>query len=528
MSVTINNLISLITTTADRSSAGGSDGATIAEQVVGSNSIHEISGDFYVVLTSYKNTVPSGTLALTSHLEIWKSTDSGATWAQAGSNFSQSKAGGGLASAVIGSKIWISYTRTYFGGSSADKDVYLVAFDTSGNTWGSELSFDCTAGVQTEPGGSGATDYRPEGPYNMHVRPDSTLVLPITSSLGPSSIAVVVYDTIGAAWVRLKQLTVFQDAQAKLFCSSIMDPSGEIHVFYGYGYNPATFLHSALSYGSWTTSTHLLSGYSGVPLAWSDMGLEAGFLDPADSKFYLAAGVKTGAYPTIYGRPCIMYGDDGGWTLGSELDTGFDADYSVLCAAVVLCNGQLVYIWRGISSDGSTFRDRIGYAPHGSHDIPADWTWADGYNLGTPSPAVSGKTSPYKEAGYESSGQQDGPGTIGVVVSGGGDQVRIVSTMTDAVPILFPVYMYSIDVTSGGGAQTVLPSGIASAEALGTPGGSTGGVDVAPGGIPSDEAFGTPGGSTGPRDISPDGITSKERFGSAGVNGASGTRYSVY
>lgn len=66
---------------------------------------------------------------------------------------------------------------------------------------------------------------------------------------------------------------------------------------------------------------------------------------------------------------------------------------------------------------------------------------------------------------------------------------------------------------SGGSTQTLEPVGIASAEALGTPTITVGGVTVSPVGIASAEAVGTPTILPGAITVSPVGIASQEAFG---------------
>lgn len=110
------------------------------------------------------------------------------------------------------------------------------------------------------------------------------------------------------------------------------------------------------------------------------------------------------------------------------------------------------------------------------------------------------------------------------------DDVIVGLTATrQATPVTsehFPVVapLAPVIPTVATGAQNISPTGIASAEAFGTPVITTGAVDITPSGIASEEAFGTAVLTTGAVDISPSGIASEEAFGTAVVTVAGGTQ----
>lgn len=74
--------------------------------------------------------------------------------------------------------------------------------------------------------------------------------------------------------------------------------------------------------------------------------------------------------------------------------------------------------------------------------------------------------------------------------------------------------------TAGGGDQSTSPTGIASAEAFGSPTLAPGNVNVGPTGIASGETFGAPTIAAGPVSFSVVGIASAEAFGTPSVTGS--------
>jgi hypothetical protein len=75
------------------------------------------------------------------------------------------------------------------------------------------------------------------------------------------------------------------------------------------------------------------------------------------------------------------------------------------------------------------------------------------------------------------------------------------------------LFSFYATVTTGGGTQTLTPTGFANAQGFGNPTLSPGPVTINPSGIPSANAFGTPTSSIGPPVISPAGIASTLLFG---------------
>lgn len=402
MSVTITVNAALVAALAD--SGGGANGDTISEISVGSNSVIEIAGVFYVLVL----------LTASNHFQWYSSSDSGATWATAGASFTPSFYRGGMNTLVDGSTIWVGYSKGIAFGH--EKYLYLNTFDTATLTWGTEVLFDCQ--------GASLDEFRVEGPYSSHIRPDGSYVWLISDTLLAQNWTVT-YDGSFHGPFRL-------NTDRQLFESSIMDSSGDIHVFYGSGF-PATFYHQVFTSLDVVNARTTIT-YTGDIIAWSDLGLEWGYED--SGTFYLAAGLKTAAYPTIFGQPAILYGNDGGWTLGQLLDTDVAiADFSVYLTALVRINSTLIYYWRGVDSAGNNYIDRIGYAPEGSHDTPADWTWQTIYELSTPSPAVSGQATPYDVVGLPTRGS-----TTGLIQSG--DNLRMVTTLKNNGGALFVTYLF--------------------------------------------------------------------------------------
>jgi hypothetical protein len=408
MSVTITVNAALVAALAD--SGGGDNANSTIEVVVGSNSVHEIAGVFYVVVLTAAN-----------KFQMYSSSDSGATWATVGLAFTPSVYGGGMNSFVVGTKIWVAYSKSVHLGS--DKYLDLNYFETAGSTWGTELVFDCGTGDHFP------TPMKVEGPYTTHIRLDGSFVFTISDSVTAYQ-WVVTYD--GVSFNGPFQLST----TIQIFESSIMDTTGDVHVFYGSGYDPGVFYHQVFTTLDVVNAAVLISYTGAEILSWSDIGLEYGYVKAGT--FYLAVGIKTAAYPTIFGQPAIFYGNDGAWTMGALIDTDVAiADYSVYFCALALINGTLVYYWRGIDSAGANYIDRVGYAPEGSHNTPADWTWQTVYDLSSPSPAVSGQATPYDTVGSPTKGA-----TTGLIQSG--DNLRMVTTLKNNGGALFVTYLFLV------------------------------------------------------------------------------------
>ncbi len=405
---TVNTVAALIAALAD--SGGGANADTTEEIVQRSNSVHQVGAVFYVVV-----------LTAAHDFQMYSSSDQGATWATAGAPFTPSVYGGGMNSFLVGTDIWVGYSKSFHIGN--DQNLYLVAFDSTGPTWGTELSFDCGDGEHT------GTPMRIEGPYTTHVRLDGSFVFCISDTL-TSKQWIVTYD--GSFHGPFQLSTSLQ-----LFESSVMRPDGTVDVFYGNGYDPGTFYHITFDPADTVGTETLITGFAGEILSWSDIGLEYGF--ESGGEFFLAAGKKNADYPTVFGRPAIFYGSDGSWVLGQLLDTGFDSDFSVYTCSLHRIQGYLVYYWRGISSDGNDYVDRIGWAPVGSHDTPADWTWQTVYDLRAPSPLVSGQADPYVQVGPPAQGA-----TTGLIQTG--NELRCVVTLNDDDGDQFVAYLFALSV----------------------------------------------------------------------------------
>jgi hypothetical protein len=314
--------------------------------------------------------------------------------------------------------------------------VFLAIFDSAGQTWGTEASFDCSVDPTV-----GVT-FRAEGPFMGHVRLDGSIAFMIEESLGADP-CVVTYDA--GVWAGPFRLTPATFGTQLLFNCSIMQPDGTLDVFLS-GPNATPYIpnHAVFHTDNSVTAPVVITLGGGVELVdWAGDGLYYGYEDAGT--FYLAAGRKTGDYPTIWGRPAILYGNDGGgWILGSLLDTGFDADFSVYSTALERVAGWLVYTWRGVSSSGTDFVERIGWAPDGSHDTPAAWTFITAYDHRTPSPAVSGQTGPY------GGGFPPTPSgfSTGLVLDGARNRIHFVTTLRDAGGEIFAAYLLYIDVAT--------------------------------------------------------------------------------
>jgi hypothetical protein len=410
MSVTITPHATLVAALA--TTGGGTGGVTSDEIVLGSNCVHEISGVFYVVV-----------LDASHHFQMYASTDSGATWATSGSAFTPTLFGGGMSSFIRAGKIWLVYSKGFTG---PDQHLYINTFDPAGPSWGTETVFDCGDGDH------GGTGMRIEGPYASHQRPDGSIVFIVGDTLTAFLWAVIYDGTFHGPYQMCSTIQLFE--------SSAMAPDGTVHAIYGTGYNPSVFKHQLVntdnSIGSAVTITW--SGGANI-LSWSDMGLEYGF--ESSGSLYLACGRKQADYPTIWGRPAILYGNDGTWVLGSIIDTDpAISDFSVYTCSLQKVNGSLIYYWRGVSSSGSNYIERVGYAPVGSHDTPADWTWTTIYDFSSPSPAVSGQSSPYTITLFTKGA------TTGL--SQTSTSSRMIATITNSGGGLFVTYLFSVLVSS--------------------------------------------------------------------------------
>lgn len=410
MSVTVTVGAALVAALAQ--SGGGANSKTIEEITVGSNSIIELSGVFYVLVL----------LTASNHFQWYSSSDSGATWATAGAAFTPTVFGGGMNTLVDGATIWVGYSKSVHIGN--DQHLYVNTFDTAGLTWGTETLFDCGDGSHS------GTPMRVEGPYASHIRLDGSYVWMISDRLTGEQWTVTYDGSFHGPF----QLT----SDAQFYESSIVDATGDIHVFYGNGYDPATLYHQVFTSLDVANARTLIT-YTGEILSWSDMGLEWGF--ESSGTFYLAAGLKTAAYPTIYGQPAILYGNDAGWTMGALIDTDVAiADYSVYLCSLQRVNGMLIYYWRGIDSAGSHYIDRVGYAPVGSHNTPADWTWQTVYDLAVPSPAVSGQATPYTVTPLPTKGSTTG-------LSQSATESRMITTYKNNSGALFVTYLFKVLVS---------------------------------------------------------------------------------
>jgi hypothetical protein len=472
------------------STGGAANGDVISEITSVSNSIHEISGVFYVLALNASN-----------HFQMYSSSDAGVTWATVGSSFTPTIFSGGMCTFVVGTAIWVGYSKSFHIGN--DQHLYLNSFETLTSAWNSEINFACGA------------SFRVEGPYAVHVRPDTSFAMIISDTLLANHY-VVTYD---GSFHGPYQLTT----SASIFAYSIMVADGTVHVFYDQGASPTSFYHQVFHTDN-SIDAAVLATYTGEIIAWNDNGLECGFED--SGSFYLSAALKTVDYPTIWGVPAILFGNDGAWTLGANLDTDVAiADYSMYASSLQLIGGMLIYYWRGVSSNGVNYIERVGYAPQGSHNTPIDWTWTTAYNLASPSPAVSGQTGPYDPS--------SGKGfTIGVAQTS--TESRIVTTVRNASHAIFATYLLNIAVAASPSDTTLLPTGIGSDEAIGSHTVVGGGVapsdtTIIPSAIDSEEAFGTVGADPGERVITPAGIASRAAFGSTSINGGGErTRYSVF
>jgi hypothetical protein len=100
MSVTVTVGAALVAALAQ--SGGGANSKTIEEITLGSNSIIELSGVFYVLVL----------LTASNQFQWYSSSDSGATWATAGAAFTPTVYGGGMNTLVDGSTIWVGYSKS--------------------------------------------------------------------------------------------------------------------------------------------------------------------------------------------------------------------------------------------------------------------------------------------------------------------------------------------------------------------------------------------------------------------------------
>lgn len=401
---------------------GAVSDTSINERAVGFNSAMRVGTVLFVVLRN-----------ASGDFQAYKSTDRGATWSTSGSAFTPTDSGGGLCPLLIGTDIYVWYSRGIAPGHTANANsryVFLNIFDTVGETWGTEDSFDCSVDPVV------TTSFRVEGPWSAHVRPDGSIVLVIEEVLGADP-CVVTWDA--GVWDGPFRFDPTFHTQL-LFDASIMQPDGTVDVFLsGPSATPYAANH-AVFHADNSVDAAVAMSFTGDLIDWAGDGLYYGFED--EGTFYLGAGKKTGDYPTIWGRPAILYGSDGGgWVLGQLLDAGFDSDFSVYSTSLQKVNGWLIYTWRGISSDGNDFVERVGWAPIGSHDTPADWTFVTAYDHRTPSPAVSGQSDPY-QGGFPP--RPSGMST-GLILDG--FRIHFVTTIRGDDGEIFSTYLLYIDVS---------------------------------------------------------------------------------
>jgi hypothetical protein len=399
---------------------GGESNTSLNERAVGTNSAAAIAGVLYSVLRTSSAT-----------LQVYKSTDAGATWATYGSAHTPTESGGGLTTLAIGTDLYVWYCRnTVRQGTNANsRFLFLAIFDTAGGTWGSEDSFDCSVDPVI------GVSFQVEGPFVAHRRLDGSIALMIEESLGADP-CVVTYDA--GSWAGPFRLTAATFGTQQLYDCSVMEADGTINVFVTE--TPPYPTYWAVFHTDNSVSAPVLMSYTGQVIDWAGDGLYYGY--ESAGTFYLAAGKKTASYPTIWGRPAILYGNDGGgWTLGQLLDAGFDADFSVYSSSLQRVNGMLIYTWRGISSNGADFVERIGWAPEGNHDTPAAWTFTTAYDHRSPSPGVSGQTGPYK------GGFPPWPSGCSTGLILDGNRVHFVTTLRDSTGELFSTYLLYVDVS---------------------------------------------------------------------------------
>jgi hypothetical protein len=389
-------------------SGGGSNTTSELEAVVGSNSITEVGGVYYVL--AYVDSDD------TQVFQFYKSADAGETWTTAGSSFTPSVSGGGMNLLLDGTKIYVTYSRGGFLG------IYLTYFETASDTWsGSEDWFDY-----------GPTLINADGPFQSFKRSDGSFVFLMENLVGSSGIWAAVWD---AGWIGIFG-PMDDGATDGNFETAIMDSADTVHVFFYASTTGDRFYHAQFDASNTVTEAGLEITYTGQILDWNGNGLGFGFLDAAGPTFYLACGLKTGDYPVIWGRPAILFGNDGAWTMGALLDTDpAFADYSVYSSCLFSFLGSLVFIWRGIDSAGLNYIVRWGYAPLGSHNTPAAWAWSTAYEFSDPSPAVAGVSSPYApqiQAGASTGFAQTA------------EEIRMITTAAEAGGDFFITYLLKI------------------------------------------------------------------------------------
>jgi hypothetical protein len=417
-------------------------GANILQQVsVGAHSIIEIAGVFYVVI-----------LTDAFEFQVYRSTDEGATWATYGSALSPTVYSGGMETLVDGATIHLFYSKGLQPPLSlSDPRVFLCSFDTAGGTWGSEDSYDLG---DTPLGG---VDFRVEGPYAAIRRLDGSIVLPVNDLLSGYP-CFVTYNAGTWAGPFVLKTTPF------VFETWTIRPDGTVDLFYAWqagqviGVSPWSVIHVTLDTDDTFADVTMFSGLALAfsPVAWADNGLGWGYELAGD--FFLACGAEDpvegpeatgGAAGSIWGRAAIAYGNDGGgWTVGQRLDTDAAVDdYSMLSCSLHRFgdDGLLVYIWRGINRDRDGWIERVGWAPEGSHDTPADWTFVTAYDFTTPDPAVSGQTAPYQPPPNSRDAYAEG-----VTLSPLGDHLRVVTSLRGDDDEIFAAYLLDIEVPTFG------------------------------------------------------------------------------
>jgi hypothetical protein len=376
---------------------------------VESNGLLDVGGVSYLLVFTPAN-----------KFQMYKSTDSGATWATSGALATPTGYHGGMAQAIVGTKIYVGYSWKFSLSFSAI--LYARSFDTATQTWSAEQSFNCGGSVSAI-----------EGPYKIHVRSDNSMVMIIGNASGTSGTWAVTFDgvtTFGGPY------GPFDDgAGGGNYMTSVLKPDNSVAIFFYTTAAGNSFYYQSLSPTNVVSSRDLVS--AGQLMDWNGYGLGNGFLSGAT--YYFAAGLKTAAYPTIWGQPVIVSGSPGAWIVGPLIDTDpAVSDYSVYWSALFSIAGNLVFVYRAIDSAGANYIQRIGSAPTGSEASPAAWTWETSYALTTPVPLVPGKAAPYSPELTQGA-------SSGLTQSG--DDLRLATTLLSG-GVTFVSYLLSYHTTA--------------------------------------------------------------------------------
>lgn len=414
----------------------GRGDSILQNRAVGAHSIIEIAGVFYVVI-----------LTAAHEFQMYRSTDEGATWSTYGSALSPTVYSGGMETWVQGDSIRLFYSKGNLSGSTSPL-IYTAAFDTTGGSWGSEASYD----LGDSPIGS---DFRLQGPYAAIERPDGSLVLPVNDLLSGYP-CFLTYDagTFAGPYTLISSPFVFE--------SWCMREDGTVDLFYAFssglsiGVDPWSFEHVTIDTDDSFSNFEMFAGLALAfnPSAWSDNGLGWGY--EKAGIFFLAAGSEDpvngpaatgGASGSIWGNAAIVYGNDGdGWTVGQRIDTDSSMDvYSMTSCSLHLLDGLLIYIWRGINEDRDGYIERIGWAPEGSHDTPANWTFVTVYDYTTPDPAILGQTAPYTAPPNARDAY-----AVGITLSPFGDHLRYVTSLRGDDDEIFAAYLLDVEMPTFG------------------------------------------------------------------------------